>query len=283
MLAMPQGSTARVCSADCISLHRVNPLVDCMHREHVATVNACESCEAACRDAYLCPACVAALADVLAGIRLTLDDLDVQMSRQARTGESGPTARRIDPPMPYDIGASEARRRLYAALGALAPPDAGPWWVRASAARVSAQAGAGDRYAHLAAEWHAALKATDLPADHWYAGVCSAGPDVCPQDLYVPAGSIIVRCPRCRATHDVPARRTILLRHADDVMATATEISRAVSGFDAPLTASAVRRWAHRGLIVSNETSEKGAPMYRLGDVLDIMDSRRHALDSPRA
>lgn len=237
----------------------------------------CELCGARCRDAFLCPGCTERLGLTLRSIRATLDDLDVLLSRQSRIGEPGRSAAMIDPPLPFDVGASDARRMLIGALGALAPVLAGPTWIRVSLASVRAQAGARDVCEALADALARALAVTDLPADRWYAGQCSAGANVCAEDLYVPAGSTVVQCPRCGAAHDVAARRTILLRHAEDVTATATEISRAVSGFDAHLSASAVRRWAHRGLIVATNSTSGDVPTYRLGDVLHIMDTRRHS------
>jgi hypothetical protein len=117
-----------------------------------------------------------------------------------------------------------------------------------------------------------ALAVIDRPPDRWYAGQCSAmvGDVMCPTDLYAIPGATIVQCPTCATSHDVRQRREMLLTAAEDVLATATEIARAVNLFGEAVTAARIHVWRTRGRLAQHGTSNAGHPRYRLGDVLAL-------------
>lgn len=110
----------------------------------------------------------------------------------------------------------------------------------------------------------------DRPADKVYAGRCN---DECPTDLYATLGkAATIKCPTCGTTWDVKERRAWLLNEAEEVLATAVEISRAVSWLGAePLTADRVRQWAARDRLTPRGHDRKGRPMYRVGDAIDLL------------
>ncbi|MFF4417502.1 hypothetical protein ACFYY8_33675 [Streptosporangium sp. NPDC001559] len=114
-----------------------------------------------------------------------------------------------------------------------------------------------------------ARRAIDRPAATWYAGPC--GVRDCTADLYARHGVRTIRCHTCRAAHDAAAREEWLLDQVADVLGTAAEIARALHGFHDRLTPAMIRGYAHRGRITAKGENELGRPLYRVGDVLDLV------------
>ena len=118
-----------------------------------------------------------------------------------------------------------------------------------------------------------AQHAVDRPAERLYAGPC----DECGEDMYGRVGARIVECPPCELVYEVEARRQWLLRSAEDVLASATEIARAITRLGQDVTPSAIRGFVHRGQLLAHSQRTVGSrtvPLYRLGDVLDILTRR---------
>ncbi|PZG20625.1 hypothetical protein C1J01_08980 [Nonomuraea aridisoli] len=115
-----------------------------------------------------------------------------------------------------------------------------------------------------------ARRAIDRPPATWYAGPCDV--DGCQADLYVRHGDRLIRCRSCGATHSATARERWLLRQVADHLGTATEIARALAAFRPGLTPSMIRGYAHRGRIVSHGADDIGRPLYRIGDVLALLN-----------
>jgi hypothetical protein len=72
----------------------------------------------------------------------------------------------------------------------------------------------------------------------------------------------------------VEERRRWLMSSAEDVLASTTEISRALTRYAQPVTPSALRGYvARKRLVAKGERPENGRviPLYRLGDVLEIV------------
>ncbi|TDD88374.1 hypothetical protein [Actinomadura rubrisoli] len=118
-----------------------------------------------------------------------------------------------------------------------------------------------------------ARRAIDRPAEKLYAGPC----DECGEDMYGRVGARIVECPPCELVYEVEARRQWLLRSAEDVLATATEIARAITRLGQPVTPEAIRGLVHRGQLAphgARTVGKRELPVYRLGDVLDVLAQR---------
>jgi hypothetical protein len=256
--------------------------------------------------ATVCPHCGylldAALSEVVAYRGLAYD-LDVALSKQARMGSSSTAAPApAEPqakgagtlrptPLPYHRGASQAAGELKATLVTWARVIAGDtgallvdrddtigglgrWlrprvgWLRYHEAGQEAVDGICDAVA-------AVRRVVDRPAEMLYAGPCECG-----ADLYARLDAEYVIC-RADAHEDGPLvvgsvaeRRRWLLRSAEDVLATTTEISRALTRYAQPVTPSAIRGYvARKRLFVKGERTENGraVPLYRLGDVLAIV------------
>lgn len=139
------------------------------------------------------------------------------------------------------------------------------------------------------------MRFVDRPPSRWYAGPCTTpfldedGLLVeCDADLYPESGAVQFTCPACRAVHDVEHRREWLLDQAQDRLAHAELIARAVTMLDQRVTSAQVRGWAHRGRLLAKSRDAQGRPLYRIGDVLelvreDVSAGRRATLDRRRA
>lgn len=133
----------------------------------------------------------------------------------------------------------------------------------------------------------------DRPPDRWYAGPCTAGQAdiayawLCGEELYVPLGATQTTCRVCGSTYGVAGRRAWLLAAAEDRWETATTIARAVTALRPRDTvadddlddrlARRIRRWAAKGDLPVRDVAPTGGklrPRYRLGDVLDLLETR---------
>ena len=113
----------------------------------------------------------------------------------------------------------------------------------------------------------------DRSPDRWYAGPCVQEVDnvACGTDLYARRTKGDVTCRECAAVYDVAERRAWLLAEAEDRLANASDVARAVSWLGArPLTPARVWQWAKRGRIVAKGHDGK-APLYRVGDAIDLL------------
>lgn len=117
------------------------------------------------------------------------------------------------------------------------------------------------------------LAVVDRPPDLVYLGLCSMpheGVD-CQEDLYAEWGAPMARCRRCKHTHRVDDRRSVLIVAVKDQLANASDIARGLSGLDMAVTAERIRQWKVRGRILSHSTDQRGNPLYRVGDVIDLV------------
>jgi hypothetical protein len=92
-----------------------------------------------------------------------------------------------------------------------------------------------------------------------------------------------VRCRDCRTVYDVAERREWLLHSAEDVLATAPVISRALTRMGSEVMPDRIRQWASVSgggrRLVRRGRDRSGVPLYRLGDVMDLLaaEARRQA------
>ncbi|MFC3504823.1 hypothetical protein ACFOOK_28180 [Micromonospora krabiensis] len=131
----------------------------------------------------------------------------------------------------------------------------------------------------LAAAGATIVRIVDAPPALWYAGPCwaekltdqYAPTGRCEEELYARTDDGTVKCPACKAWHDVRERRVWLLGEADDVLAHAALIAGALTVLDRPVTSSMVRNYADRGRIQARGVDERGRPLYRVGDVRQVV------------
>lgn len=115
----------------------------------------------------------------------------------------------------------------------------------------------------------------DRPMPTVYAGPC----DVCGRGMYARKGSPVVRCTPCDLEYDVPAREKWMLDQVDDRLATAVELSRALTRLGVEVTPERIRKWSERGRITAHG-KDGSRPLYRIGDVRVLVEAM--ALDDTR-
>lgn len=235
-------------------------------------------------DRSLCPACVDQLGADLQRIPALTIDLDLTLTKQRRYGTNG---NGDDMPLPFNPTAATAIRQLHAAL-AQAVADTrrhhvastdyanrGPGvttttmatWLTWRLDGIATQPWATDTAATIHRAVTHGLRVIDRPPDLAYAGPC----DECGADLYAPTGRGTVTCRACGLTWDLAERRTWLLGLVEDRLATATEIARALTGLGNTVTAERIWQWKHRDRITPRTHDRAGRPLYRVGDVLDLL------------
>lgn len=123
-----------------------------------------------------------------------------------------------------------------------------------------------------------AFRVVDRPADRLYAGPCTAvlqpeggGRVECGADLYALPRETVVRCELCGATYVLEDRRQWLLGKAEDMLLPAGELARAIDGLGVDVTPELIRKWAERGRLTAHGTTRSGRPVYRVGDVRDLV------------
>lgn len=244
-------------------------------------------------DWVVCRSCAKDAEKVLTETPWLLASLDTAISRQVRmTSGGGPTT--AETPVLFNVRASEVKAELMNDLTTTARiiADVNGWegpaslrvvpaWLlyRLSAIRLHPLGGQfvdAMRMHHAAGIW-----AIDRPAEKWFAGVCSmeTPTGICPRDLYASTSTGDIECPSCGYRHDVDARREVLLKYAEDVLATATEAARAITVWSdyergENRLVKRIGMWEERGRIERRGIIPMGGkdrPLYRIGDILDLL------------
>lgn len=251
--------------------------------------------------ALICSTCSHDMAKALGDVPFLAEQLDVRLSRQARVG-TGNGARSAEQALPFDpfasriaddlrntlgtwvrvlveadgdplcgpvcatvcghatCGAIRRRRRPGRALPALAR------WLLGRVGDLAHHEAGDEAKTDICAAVERAERAVDRTADRWYAGPC----DVCRRDMYAQPSAGVVNC-WCGAQYDVAERRAWLLDSAEDVLAHAALIARALSALGHKVGVDRLYKWAERGRIAPRSVDLRGRPLYRIGDVLDAL------------
>jgi hypothetical protein len=107
-----------------------------------------------------------------------------------------------------------------------------------------------------------------------YAGPCN----ICRKDLYARQGAAQVECHPCDMTYDMEGRRSWLLEQVEDRLERSFVIARALTELGSPIHVDRIRKWAERGRLIPHATDGLGRPLYRIGDVRELLNhDARHA------
>jgi hypothetical protein len=250
---------------------------------------------------YLCTGCSDQLARMLGDLVGLLAEVETTATRQAVMGSDG-GRKSAETPLPLNWRAAELLDQARTVLTTWArdiwessTPPAGPHCVRCAhpscqlmtppapsnvgligylirhIAWMRQRAEAVELFRDVRQVRHGAMQVIDRPPEQLYAGPC----DACGEDLYCQPGAALVRCRTtdCRSAYDVQQRREWLLAAAEDYLATALMISRAVTSLGMPVTYDRIRKWASRDRIAAHSVDRDGRPLYRVGDVLAILQA----------
>lgn len=256
----------------------------------------------------MCNTCWASLAADLRAIPDLLVELDVTVTKQAKSSAGGVGFVTGNPEkgLPLNLGASTAgddlRLKLVGWVESVAKahtprhPDGSQdrltlpehplplarWLLRHSSWVQSFDA-ANDLHEAItrAVKW--VRTAIDRQKDRQCLGQCWAlipveegyeGPDeLCRAELFVTEGKRDATCKDCGSTWDASGRRGWLLREMEDEFKTAADLSRALAAYvDQAVSPAMIRGYAHRGRLVPQEHDfDDDKPRYRVGDLLDIL------------
>jgi hypothetical protein len=129
----------------------------------------------------------------------------------------------------------------------------------------------------------------DRAPERWYAGRCGADDGEygeCNGEVYGHPTSRVARCRTCRAEYSTGERRRQLLKAAQKLQLSAADIAKALPNLmDRPLSVNTVRTWHHNGKIRASSRTETGAPLFLVGEVIDVAlatPTRNRTASGPR-
>lgn len=246
----------------------------------------CPSCHRPVADNALCTTCTATLVTDLSQVSWLVRELETLAAKLDQIGDRG-GRRGAEIPLGFRPMAAEVGDVLRGTLAAWARHVAGEAGVPLVPAEDPARLAAwlyGWREAirHLPAAGQlvdeigyavrTTRRAIDRPADRVYAGPC----DECEADLYAGRTSDTVKCHDCGALYPVAERRAWLLAGVREHLATAGEIAAGIGElYGEPINRKRINQWHTRGLLSDHgRTRREGAPLFRIGDVLELAGRR---------
>lgn len=246
------------------------------------------------------------LTNRLDNLRDLVDDLNTQLTRQARYSTTGgsttdPDGQGTSTPVAWNEGASRTLQRIETTMrrwdqltqDRLGQPLRHPNPLRAATAiRQAITAGQLDNWPTIARlindldEIHTrTLKTIDRPAIEHFLGICTTPIDIliratCDTRLYGLEDTDTINCPTCGTSHIVDTTLELLLTMSDDTLVTAAQAARALSTKDDTdhhrnRLVDRIRQWQTRGRILARGTITDGGrqrQLYRLGDVKALVN-----------
>lgn len=255
-----------------------------------ATMLLCTCGKPTGESSYLCTDCKDDLWRALGNVPSLVSELEVTLARQRRFEQQSDGSRSTVDALPYDVAASNALAELRNELVGLVrlcvdaevsskdyrvrePGDtcaSMSSWLMWRIDGICALPYAADTLRLVRVARHCEL-VIDRPPDRTFAGPC----DECGRDLYAIKGESTVRCVDCDIDYELAARREWLLQVVDDQLATATEIARALTSLDLPVTPGRIRLWTHRERIEVKGHNKRGHALLRVGDVVALLTEQR--------
>jgi hypothetical protein len=273
-------------------------------------------CNRASPDAFLCRGCTAKLTEILADFPAQLRELEITLSQQSNAARGGgkPT-KASEQPLPFDMRAArlvyEIRNEAAGWIRHLcesrkvAVPQIGDTkamigWLYANVKTIRQ-----DEAADALLAWAKALRA-DLASivdshEKRYRGPCIAtvqpveigiietaggysieiGQTVgearaCGTDIYSRPGKDKFTCRKCGASYTAAERMMWTLASGRELMFTAAFIAAALTDSGKLVKVDRLYRWAKRGKLFAWQQDDLGRDLYRIGDVLDLLDEHEN-------
>jgi hypothetical protein len=249
----------------------------------------CPACSAPQDEGLLDANCALKLEQTLRSIPALVRELDVTLSRQARIGTPGKSAKGTEREKSVlHFGALDTHTNLRNTIVAWARAfEPTPNLTAHAAAVLLSNLKHIRRHAEVATlideitnAVHQARRTIDRPAERQYLGHCYAeipatyvgnpGPDYCTTELYAKTDATTVTCKSCNTDHDVSDRRRWLMDQAADRLVTVREAATMIGHIgNTPITQAAIRGYLHRN---TNPLEYRpGTKLIRLGDLLNIV------------
>lgn len=114
---------------------------------------------------------------------------------------------------------------------------------------------------------HVVREAIDTASPRVFLGPC----DVCGRDMHAPPQADEVECRPCALVYPVAGRREAMLASVEDRLHGAADIASYLTTYGEPIDAARIRQWKRRGRIEARAEDARGNPLFRIGDVLDLL------------
>jgi hypothetical protein len=98
----------------------------------------------------------------------------------------------------------------------------------------------------------------------------------CGADIYARHGMERFKCRVCGATYTATERMMWTLASSRELMFTAAFIAAALTDSGKPVKVDRLYRWAKRGKLFAWQQDDLGRDLYRIGDVLDLLDEHEN-------
>lgn len=226
-----------------------------------------------------------------------LDELDVTICGTDKVGGAsiGIVSRSSDTPLVFNEKASDLKRDLCNAVQSwarvfaednqhlifdVATIEDAARWMAGFPNLLASHVAAVEMHADFEALIYRARRAIDRPAQRVYLGECGGptGNGPCGSALYGIEGKSGARCHDCGTDWLVEARRRTMLGSLEDRLAHSGTLAAIVKANGVPLASSTIRNYARAGKVTAVARDLKGRPLYRVGDVLDVLLKRDTAV-----
>jgi hypothetical protein len=126
----------------------------------------------------------------------------------------------------------------------------------------------------------------DIAAPRFFVGQCGHSDEhgTCTVELYAREDKNSVHCPQCQTEYSVDERRLMMLAVLNDQLATAVEIAPAMqrlTGREAKV--DTIRSWKHNKKLFPHGHTASGQPLYRIGDVIELLMTTKNRQRGARA
>lgn len=243
-----------------------------------------ESCGRPVKDATVCQSCVERLEYDLGQIPALADELVVTLTRQARLGGGDGGRKSAETPLVFHYAASETsyvlRNTLVGWVRELSTDGLGiacgdtvadmARWLLARVSTLAQHPAGGEAVEEITSAVAAVRKVIDRPPGRRFLAAC----DDCDTDLYAHPGAFTVRCMVCGAEYDVAQRKERMRDEIEDLLYHSTAMSDVLAGVGITVPDATIRSYAKRGRILVKRRDEQDRPLYRVGDVLDLVLDR---------
>jgi hypothetical protein len=222
-----------------------------------------------------------------------LDELDTTICGDDKVGGAsiGIVVRSGDTPVVFNERASDAKRdlcntvvgwtKLFAEdnphlIFDVATIEQAARWMAGFPNLLAGHPAAVEMHDELRVRVRDARRAIDRPAGRAFLGICGGEFEgvKCDTPLHVYEGKHEARCFTCGTEWRVEDRRRAMLASLEDRVAHSGDLAAIVKRNGVSLASSTVRNYARAGKITQVGLDKKKRPLYRVGDVLDVLLKR---------
>lgn len=223
-----------------------------------------------------------------------LDELDTTICRDDKVGGAsiGVVLRVADTSLVFNERASQAKTELCRAVVSwtkmfaeendhlqfdVATIEQAARWMAGFPNLLASHPSAVFMHRELRERVLAARRCIDRRAARVYLGVCGAVFEgiLCDEGLFAVEGRYEARCFVCGTEWRVEDRRRAMLAGLENKVAHSGNLAALVKANGVSLASSTIRNYARNGKIECVATDSKGRPLYRVGDVLDVLLRRQ--------